>query len=248
VLPGQYARSVPDSDDSSMRSFWDEAARTNAAWFVDTSLSFEQPDMEKFFATGRVIVAEALDDAPATPAHFDRALEIGPGLGRICIALADRFREVVGVDVSREMIQRAEQLPHPANIRYVLGDGRGLSAIDDASVDFVLSFTVLQHIPSTAVIEAYLREAGRVLRSGGVFSFQWNNTPGATTWKIRRAALSVLQRTGLRPERHGRHAPEFLGSRVPLPRVRRALHAGGLELVGTRGDNTLYAWAWARKP
>jgi hypothetical protein len=36
-----------------MRNFWDEAARTNAVWYVDTSLDFNHPDMESFFSMGR---------------------------------------------------------------------------------------------------------------------------------------------------------------------------------------------------
>jgi SAM-dependent methyltransferase len=231
-----------------MRSYWDEAARTNAAWYVDTSLDYDDPDMKRFFETGRVVVAEALDGAPTVPAQLGTAVEIGPGLGRICVALAERFEHVIGIDISAEMISRAEQLVHDPNIRFVLGDGRGLAGIDDASADFVVSFTVLQHIPSFEVIETYLREAGRVLRPGGVFAFQWNNQPGAHWWQVRRTLLSLLQRSGILREPHGRHAPEFLGSRVPLDRMRRALESGGLELVGTRSLGTLFAWAWASKP
>jgi hypothetical protein len=29
-----------------MRAYWDDAARRNAAWCVDTSLDFHHPDME----------------------------------------------------------------------------------------------------------------------------------------------------------------------------------------------------------
>jgi SAM-dependent methyltransferase len=231
-----------------MRTYWDEAARTNAAWYVDTSLDYDSPDMAQFFETGRTVVSVALDDAPAAPARFDTAVEIGSGLGRICAALAARFDHVIGIDISSEMIDRAHELVQDPNVRFVLGDGSGLGVIDDGSADYVLSFTVLQHIPSIAVIESYLQDAGRVLRPGGVFCFQWNNQAGSRWWRARRALLSRLQRTGIRREERGRNAAEFLGSRVPLGHVQRALEAGGLQLSGTRGLGTLYATAWATKP
>lgn len=231
----------------SMRSYWDEAARTNAAWYVDTSLSFDHPDMERFFETGRVIVAEALDGGPAAPVGRGLAIEIGSGLGRICLALASRFDRVVGLDISPEMVRRARELVTDPRIEFVESDGATLAPMGSGEADLVLSFTVFQHIPDARLIEGYIREAGRVLRPGGVLVFQWNNQASTVVWALRRWLLAFLQRTRLRPERHGRNAAEFLGSTVPLDRIRRALESGGMELRGTKGLGTLFSWAWAVK-
>lgn len=228
-----------------MRSYWDARAKQNAAWYVDTSLPYDQPDMERFFATGHSIVAEALDRAPVGPPGRQLAVEIGSGLGRVCRALADRFDRVVGVDVAPSMVEQARATVVDPRVTFELGDGSTLAQVADASADLVLSFTVFQHIPTVSVIEGYLREAGRVLRPGGLLVFQWNNTAGPLRWVARRTALSALQRSGLRPEQHGRNHAAFLGSRVGLARIQRALAAGGLELVETRGSGTLWAWAWA---
>jgi hypothetical protein len=51
-------------DVEGMRKYWDEKAKTNAAWYVDTSLDFDNPDMQKFFESGRAIATRALDDSP----------------------------------------------------------------------------------------------------------------------------------------------------------------------------------------
>jgi SAM-dependent methyltransferase len=228
-----------------MRNFWDEAARTNAVWYVDTSLDFNHPDMESFFSTGRTIVSEALDGSPMTPPGRSVALEIGSGLGRVCLALADRFDRVVGVDISPEMVQRASELVPDPRVSFRVGDGASLQGIDDASVDLVLSFTVFQHIPRIDVIERYLEEAGRVLRPGGLLVFQWNNGGASAWWAARRAVLAGLQKTGLKAERHLRNAPEFLGSRVPLDRIKSAVARGGMDLKQTKGLGSLFAWAWA---
>lgn len=236
------------TSEAGMRSFWDEAARKNAAWYVDTSFDYANVDMGKFFETGTAIVAEALDDAPAHPEGHGTALEIGCGLGRVCLALAERFDNVIGIDISPEMVKRGSELVDRDNVELRVGDGASLAGVPDQSIDLVLSFTVFQHIPRVSVIESYIREAGRVLNPGGVMVFQWNNERGSSRmWSARRVILGFLQRSGLRRERHGRHAPQFLGSRIPLPRIERALESAGLSLVATNGTGSLFAWAWARK-
>jgi SAM-dependent methyltransferase len=230
-----------------MRKYWNERAIENAPWYVDTTLSFDDPDMEQFLLDGARIVRDALDGAPAAPERHEVAVEIGSGLGRVVRSLADRFDHVIGIDIAPEMVERAGQLVQDPRVEFRLGDGRSLAGIADGSVDLVLSFTVLQHIPDPAIIEGYVREAGRVLRPGGLFVFQWNNEPGHRRWVVRRWWLTALQRTGLRPERFGRHAPQFLGSRVPMARIERALADGNLTLAGVRDPDTLLAWAWATR-
>jgi SAM-dependent methyltransferase len=228
-----------------MRAYWDERARLNAAWYVDTTLDFEQPDMDRFFASGEQIVQDHYVEGLALPTKTQLAVEIGSGLGRICRALRKHFDSVVGVDISAEMVSQARKLVDEPGIEFVHGDGVGITGVDTASADLVFTFTVFQHIPDPAIVEGYIADAGRVLRPGGVFVFQWNNESGSFSWRLRRTALSVLQRTGLRPERYGRHAPEFLGCRIARDRIERALHGAGLKLVGTQGDGTLFTWGWA---
>jgi len=228
-----------------MRAYWDEGARRNAAWYVDTTLAFEEPDMAEFLEGGQLIVGKLLEQAPVEPLDHGLAVEIGSGLGRVCLALADHFERVVGIDISPEMVQRSRTLVSDPRVTFQVGDGLGLAGVDDASVDLVLSFTVFQHIPNASIVHGYLAEAGRVLRPGGVLAFQWNNTPGAKRWAFRRAVLSTLQRTGLHRERYRRHAPQFLGCRIPLVPLRHTLEEHGLELRGSAGLDTLYAVAWA---
>ena len=231
-----------------MREFWETAAKENAAWYVDTSIAYDNPDMEQFWANGRRIADIAMSGA-VVPERRDLAVEIGPGLGRILKGLVDGhgFARAVGVDISPEMVRKASELVGDDRLSFVVGSGSSLEAVETGTADMVVSFTVFQHIPDVELINGYLAEAGRVLRSGGVFAFQWNNTPGPRRWRAKRAILGALQRTGLRPARYKRHAPEFLGSRVPLGHIERRLGAAGLRLVGTQDLGTLYAFAWATK-
>jgi SAM-dependent methyltransferase len=239
----------PERDDAArMRQFWDARARENAAWYVDTSLSYDEPDMDQFMATGRVVVDEALLSAPVRPAQHGRAVEIGPGLGRICAALAEHFDSVVGIDVSAEMVERARALVPDDRVELLVGDGVGLRPIPDASVDFVTSFTVMQHLTSRKLVLGYLREGARVLRPGGVLAIQWNNLPHPLRWRLQRDVWRVRRalRLGLRDEH--RAEPEFVGSRVPWGPVEQTLRDAGLEIAGRKGEDTLFSWVWAVKP
>jgi SAM-dependent methyltransferase len=230
-----------------MRNFWDNAAKRNAAWYVDTTVAYDNPDMSAFFATGHKIVTTALDGSPVAPVGRELAVEIGSGLGRNCVALADRFDRVVGVDIAPEMIRQSTELVDNPRVVFELCDGADLSAIETSTADFVLSFTVFQHIPEVGVIEAYIRETARILRPGGVAAFQWNNQASERRWRMRRAVLSTLQRTGLRREAHQRNAAQFLGTTVDLRRIEATLDAAGMDLKRTQGVGTLFCWAWAVK-
>lgn len=234
-------------DVAKMREYWEERARKNPAFYVDTSLDYDNPDMERFLETGRRVVAISLDEPPAMqPSGHGLAVEIGCGMGRICLALSERFRQVIGYDISTEMLARARELVTADNVEFRLTEGSSLPSLPDGSVDLVISFTVFQHIPSVEVIRSYVAEAGRVLGPGGVFVAQWNGTPGALRWRARRVVKSLQQRLG-RGDRYGRDAPQFLGSRVPVEQMRSMMRVAGLDLVATSGDGTLFTFGWARK-
>lgn len=231
---------------ASMRSYWQERARLNAAFYVDTSLDYEAPDMERFLATGREIVRIALDAAPVKPAERRLAVEIGCGLGRICLAMSEQFERVIGYDIAQEMLRQGEEVVKGKTVELRLTDGASLPGLEDASADFIVTFTVFQHIPDVEVIKGYIVEAGRGLKPGGVFAFQWNNTPGARRWRLHRAWMSIVQKLG-GGDRYGRDQPEFLGSRVSLEEIDEALRAAGLKRVGLQDAGQLFTWAWATR-
>src|SRR5215470_16907604 len=94
-----------------MRRDWDARARQNARYYVSTGR--QDWSDEEFFAAGERAVAEdILTDMQNICQGKDpkamRVLEIGCGAGRITRALAGLFGEVHAVDVSGEMIARAQ--------------------------------------------------------------------------------------------------------------------------------------------
>ncbi|NQU48482.1 MAG: methyltransferase domain-containing protein [Planctomycetes bacterium] len=99
-----------------------------------------------------------------------QVLDIGTGPGTIPLLLCSQHAscEVVGVDLSTEMLKLAEEhrqrSEHASRVRFQLADAKGLGFADH-SFDCVCSNTILHHIPDP---EPFLAEAWRVLKPGGV--------------------------------------------------------------------------------
>lgn len=87
-------------------------------------------------------------------------LEVGVGTGLISAALAGDGTQVVGIDISTEMLRRAYGRLGP---RVAVGDAQHLP-IRDLSVGSVL-FVMVLHLVGD--VSAALAEAARVLRPGG---------------------------------------------------------------------------------
>ena len=96
-------------------------------------------------------------------------LDIGCGPGHVALLVAERFPDarVLGVDLSKHMLERAEEhrarSAHADRIEFRVADAKGLG-LPDASFDTVFSNTILHHIPDPV---PFLREAARVLAPGG---------------------------------------------------------------------------------
>ncbi len=106
----------------------------------------------------------------------DAVLNIGCGVGRVEKYLAPRVREMWSIDVSGEMIRRAEKrLAGLSNVRLrEVGNREFLSSFGAETMDVVFSFLVLQHIEREDAF-LYLRDAHRVLKPGGRLFTQFPN-------------------------------------------------------------------------
>lgn len=186
------------------RRDWDDMAALDPMWAIlgDPALKHNRWPVEEFFASG----VRELDDilsrpcVAGCPASFGRALDFGCGVGRVTRALAARFDEAMGFDVSPVMVERARSLsaddPRPA--RFEVNDRPDLRVVESRSVDLVWSRLVLQHQPSRRAAVRYLDELMRVLAPGGLLVLQ---IPVAIPWRRalqpRRRAYSALRRLGV---------------------------------------------------
>ncbi|MCZ2150627.1 MAG: class I SAM-dependent methyltransferase [Bryobacterales bacterium] len=160
-----------------MRLDWDERARQNARFFVNTER--ERWTDEEFRESGRrtveeEILTDMINICQGKDPKQMKILEIGCGAGRVTRALSEVFGEVWAVDVSGEMIRQAgEFLRDRGNVHLLQNNGADLQAItESASFDFAFSTIVFQHVPSRDVIVGYVREVHRLLRPGALFKFQ----------------------------------------------------------------------------
>ena len=95
-----------------------------------------------------------------------RILDYGCGYGRTCIELSQAgFRDVTGIDISREMIARGRR-EHPG-IDLRVFDGLAIPFADNSFQTCTL-LAVLTCIPSDAEQERVVAEIHRVLRPGGL--------------------------------------------------------------------------------
>jgi SAM-dependent methyltransferase len=159
-----------------MQREWDERARENARFYVNTEQQ-EWTDAEFFQSGQRTVAEEILTDMINICQGKDpkrmRVLEIGCGAGRVTRALAQVFGEVYGVDISGEMVRQAREaladLPH---VHISQNNGKDLEVLGNIRLDFAFSSIVFQHIPSREVIESYVKAVRGRLRRGGLFKFQ----------------------------------------------------------------------------
>ncbi|MFN2464909.1 MAG: class I SAM-dependent methyltransferase [Candidatus Dormibacteria bacterium] len=225
-----------------MAGFWDQRARENPLWFINSALDFDHPDEAAFWASGEQALEDslALFDLRLDPSQV--VLEIGCGIGRITRALASRAARVVAIDVSPGMIAGArEALAGIDNIELLVGNGVDLAGCPDATADVVYSFVTFQHIPDPEVTCGYLRDMGRVLRPGGWALFQASDDP----------ALHRPERwAGQAPTANGPPTclhPSWLGSALPRERLEQALADGGMTVSRRVGEGTLFCFTLAQK-
>lgn len=190
---------------------------------------------DRFFATGRREIDAAMKEIAARYGDVARrrALDFGSGVGRLALPLADRYGEVVGVDISEAMIAEARDncsKAGVANAEFVLSDDR-LARVTGA-FDLVHSYIVLQHIPVERGLALTAQMLAR-LAPGGVACLHYSlkrtlpptrelvyalkhRVPGG------RLAMNVLQRRAW-------NAPAMQMNNYPLERVLRIYAENDLE-------------------
>jgi predicted TPR repeat methyltransferase len=105
--------------------------------------------------------------AARKPAFFKRAIDLGCGTGLAASAFAKGVDHFIGVDLSPRMIERARATGLYAELD-VADMLQGLRARPDASADLILAADAMVYVAELAPV---LKEAGRVLVSGGLLAF-----------------------------------------------------------------------------
>ena len=228
-----------------LRKEWAHRARGNWRHSVWAEASSSE---EAFRASGERdygrYVRKFLSALGIDPAN-QVALEIGCGAGRVSEFLSRDFRGLVAVDVSKEMLLIGRKRVEAKNTLWLCNDGTNLNAISDASVDFVFSHSVFQHISTAGAVANYVKEAARVLRASGWFVFQVMNQPHlpAGAW---RATLIVSHRFRI-PRIRIYRADVLEACPIRMGILRKACADSDLEIFRILHRFTQNTWIWARK-
>jgi SAM-dependent methyltransferase len=159
---------------------WTKLGEQDAMWAILTEPEKRsgQWNEEEFFETGIREIEDVLRIAESIASvRFENAIDFGCGVGRLSQALARHFDRVLGIDVSKPMIERAESLNRfPDRCSYLHNSAADLRAVETESADLVYSNITLQHMVPT-LSRSYIQEFFRVVRPGGQVIFQLPSRP-----------------------------------------------------------------------
>ena len=213
---------------------WDDLALVDPFWAVLAADDKRGGGWEptEFFATGEADIEEMLATAAqlGRPTRHERALDFGCGVGRLTRALARRFDEAVGIDVSERMLEHARRLNADApNVTFASSDEP-----PPEPFDLVVANLVLQHLPSKALARVYIGRLIKATRPDGLLVFQLpTKLPLARRLQPRRRLYQPL-RTRVGAERlhaAGLHPVRLLA--LPEPNVRDTVERAGATVAHT---------------
>ena len=241
----------------SMRRDWDDRARKNAFHYIASWR--DEWDLSSFLASGEEdydkLVSPVLDRC-GIPTTGRVMAELGCGTGRMTPNFARRYQGVLALDLSSEMLRRAQEIHAQANnILWLRVGGADLACLASDSADFVFSYLVLQHLPNEELVFSYIREMLRVLNPGGAFLFQFNGSDKPTMnlsgrlawgavdalWSLKLLSLSrkLASLLGFDPAAAGK---SWRGTAIRASRVVALVQASGAEVREMSGEGTPLTW------
>jgi SAM-dependent methyltransferase len=224
-----------------LRSTWESLADQDPLWAILTLPGKKSGrwSVEAFFETGVNEVADVMRRLAGWGSMPDRrkALDFGCGVGRLTQALGDHFEQVVGVDISATMIERAREFNTKGDkCSYLHNPSDNLSVFPDGTFTFVYTNRVLQHIPRR-LTEAYLGEFARILAPGGVLFFQ---LPSHASFGVKGLLIRLLPTRLLNWLRKGMEM-----NAIPRERIMHLLARSGLSLVACEPERQPGSEGWA---
>lgn len=191
---------------------WEEFANENPHFYILTNNDFDYSTEEgekRFFDTGERTCKYMLSAVEDLLPSCDWALEFGCGIGRLALPHAQRFREVIAVDISPTMLSRLSEVAERNQVRNIKPKLAGEDWAPPGTVDYAYSLYVFQHIPEYSVIEDAIKKVAICLTAEGVAQLQFDTRPCSLAYRIRnRVPDFLLPRTWRTAIRCVRRRPE----------------------------------------
>lgn len=179
------------------------------------------------------------------------ALDFGCGAGRSTRFLRQLGLDAVGVDISAEMVRRAQELDPPGDYRVIADNGR--VPLPAQSFDLILSAFTFDNIPTAEKKTALFKDLGKLLRSGGcilnlvsspeIYTHEWASFTTQDFPENREAKSGDLVRIVMTDVEDRRPVEDILWTDESY---REVYAAAGLEIVKTirplGTDSEPYAW------
>ncbi len=199
---------------SSLPNRWEAFAKENAEFYIYTvpGVDFATPSGQALFRqSGRDDVETILRESKQYLNRFDRAIEIGCGVGRLALPMAERFAEVIGVDIAPTMISKLGDNSRAVGASNVRGFLAHEAWFDQGPAELVYSVMVFQHIESWTVIADYFARIARCLAEDGVCYAQFDTRRRTLPYLgMRVLPDAVLPRPARRSIRRVRRRPADL--------------------------------------
>jgi len=105
------------------------------------------------------------------PKENESILDVGCGSGFFAREAAKRHAKVVALDMSENMLKVAKEFAkrENLNIKFVIGDAKNLH-FKDSSFDKLIAVDLIEHLTNP---EIFIKEIGRVIKSGGKVVLAW---------------------------------------------------------------------------
>ncbi|MEN6292829.1 MAG: class I SAM-dependent methyltransferase, partial [Methanobacterium sp.] len=160
-------------DFEDLKKNWNGLAKNNALWAIKTEK--KEWGFEEFFKTGIIDIDNLINNLNTLKINIsnNKALDFGCGVGRLTQGLSNYFECVYGVDISKTMINKANEF----NINefnnkciFLLNESETLALFDDDEFDLVYSNITLQHM-DPKYSKSYVEEFLRITKPDGVIVF-----------------------------------------------------------------------------